>query len=295
MYTLKERITINYALMTRKIFQENGTRPFAVDPENADLETTSNEKQALLAEIKRLKQMNKEYKSTIYHFSHDLNGPLNNIVSLINLLFDAKDPDEIVALSKPVMKSINKFKTSMNELLRFKAQETVPEKGGMVNIKNVINEVIESINGQFQQSGTVLTQALQITHIKFPKMKLRSILFNLISNAIKYRSPERISNIHISTYQKDNFIVLSVMDNGTGIPSQKMDKLFTKFGTLHDESYPGESLGIGLFLVKNIVDENGGKIEVESELGKGSLFKIYLNREIPSFNSSDDSVSKTEG
>ena len=206
-------------------------------------------------------------------------------------MFDAKDPEEIVALSKPAMKSIRKFKTSMNELLRFKAQENLPEKSGMVNVKNVINEVIESINGQFVQSGTVLTQALQITHMKFPKRKLRSIIFNLISNAIKYKSADRISNIHVSTYQKDNYVVFSIMDNGTGIPSHKMDKLFTKFATLHDETYPGESLGIGLFLVKNIVDENGGKIEVESEWGKGSLFKIYLNRELPLPSSAADSGS----
>ncbi|MEX2513165.1 MAG: HAMP domain-containing sensor histidine kinase [Cyclobacteriaceae bacterium] len=264
---------------TTEIFQAVGNKTNGLGPKFTDPEMISLENKRLLVEIRGLQQTNRDYKSIIHYFSHDLDWPLNNIVSLINLMVDTKDPEEFVALSKTVLKSLRKFKISMNELLKFNAQKNELEKRGIINVKNLLHEVIESLNGQYVPGGMVLTQALQTTHIKLPKKKLRSILYNLISNAIKFKSANKISAIHVSTYRKEHFVVLSVMDNGTGIPSHKMDKLFTKFGTLHDESYPGESLGMGLFLLKNIVEETGGKIEAESIWGKGSIFKVYLNQD----------------
>lgn len=191
-------------------------------------------------------------------------------------MMDTQDPKEMLTLSKPVLKSINNFKASINEILKLNGKKDDKDLKGQVAIKNVLNEVLESINGQFINSGAVLSHSLQVSHLNFPKKKLRSILFNLVSNSIKYKSPDRISTIHVSTYRKGGYVVLSVMDNGTGIKPQKMDQLFTKFGTLHDESYPGESLGIGLYLVKKMVEEAGGEIEAESEWDKGSVFHVYL-------------------
>ncbi len=247
-----------------------------VEINKADFEKVSLENQRLMAEIRDLQYTNREYKSVIYHISHDLNWPLNNIISLINLMMDTQDPEEMVTLSKPVLKSINNFKASMNEILKLNRKEVEKDVKGQVIIKKVLNEVLESINGQFINSGAVLSHSLQVSHLNFPKKNLRSILFNLISNSIKYKSPDRIATIHVSTYRKGGYVVLSVMDNGTGIKPQKMDQLFTKFGTLHDESYPGESLGIGLYLVKKMVEEAGGEMEAESEWGKGSVFNVYL-------------------
>ncbi|MEX2565913.1 MAG: HAMP domain-containing sensor histidine kinase [Cyclobacteriaceae bacterium] len=262
--------------MKIETFKTVEKRTNGVESKNSELEKNFLENQRLLLELRDLQQTNREYKSIIYQASHDLKGSLNNIVSLINLMIEAQDPEEVILLSKPVLKSVSKFKTSMNELLSFKVKENGTEKIGLVSIKTVINEVIESINGQFVDAGTVLTQSLQVTHISFPKKKLRSIFFNLISNAIKYKSPDRISTVHISTFREGNFVVFSVLDNGIGIVSPKMEMLFTKFSTLHEESYRGESLGIGLFLTKTLVDEMGGKIEAESEWGKGSDFRVYL-------------------
>ncbi|NHE57596.1 sensor histidine kinase [Cyclobacterium plantarum] len=259
-------------------FSTLGNKTNGIKAKKTDMERLVLENQRLLEELSGLQQINREYKSIIYHASHDLKGPLNNIVSLVNLMIEAKDLEEIDSLSKPVLRSISKFKTSLNELILIKKNENEPEKNGIVNIKTVLNEVIESINGQIMESGAVLTKALQITQVHFPRKNLRSILFNLISNAIKYKSADRIPTIHVSSFRQGEFVVIAVLDNGTGIRKENMDKLFTKFGTLHDESYPGESLGIGLFLVKKLLEESGGKIEVESEWAKGSVFNAYLNQ-----------------
>nr|WP_246853552.1 ATP-binding protein [Rufibacter aurantiacus] len=96
-------------------------------------------------------------------------------------------------------------------------------------------------------------------------------MYNFISNAIKYRSPQRTPLIRITSKKEGDFCVLTVEDNGLGIDASQQDKLFAMFQRLHDHV---EGTGIGLYIVKKIIDNSGGKIEVESEKGKGSTFKV---------------------
>ena len=99
-----------------------------------------------------------------------------------------------------------------------------------------------------------------------------SILYNLISNSIKFKRDEE-PVININTSQESDNIILSVEDNGVGIPKADFDKVFAIYGRLRPEI---EGQGIGLFLTKKIVDATGGDITVEGELGKGSKFSIHL-------------------
>lgn len=110
--------------------------------------------------------------------------------------------------------------------------------------------------------------------IEFSKKDLRSIVMNLLSNAIKYRS-ERRPEVLIKCYQKDQYAILSVTDNGIGI-DLKHAKLFKMFKRFNTET---EGTGIGLYIIKRIIDDAGGKIEVESEVGKGSTFSVYFKHQ----------------
>lgn len=102
---------------------------------------------------------------------------------------------------------------------------------------------------------------------------LRSILYNLLSNAVKYRSLEKVPQVHIETKIENGFIVISVKDNGIGIAQNHIQKLFTMFKRFHTHV---EGTGIGLYIIKRIVENAGGKIEVESIVNEGTTFKIYL-------------------
>jgi len=103
---------------------------------------------------------------------------------------------------------------------------------------------------------------------------LESILYNIISNAIRYCDKERKSFISIQLYQENDFKVLEISDNGIGIDLEKnKDKIFGMYKTFSDNE---DSRGIGLFITKNQVDAMGGKITVESELNVGTTFKIYI-------------------
>jgi signal transduction histidine kinase len=104
---------------------------------------------------------------------------------------------------------------------------------------------------------------------------MRSILYNLLSNAIKYCPAEVHPRIHIRTYATGPYIVLSVKDNGFGIKEADIPKVFKMFKRLHTNT---EGTGIGMYIVKRILENSGGKIEVNSEFGKGSEFLAYLKQ-----------------
>jgi signal transduction histidine kinase len=97
-------------------------------------------------------------------------------------------------------------------------------------------------------------------------------MYNLVSNAIKYRSRERPPVIKITSSANENYVILSVADNGIGINLIKHEKkIFSLFKRLHDDI---EGSGVGLFLVKRIMEFNHGKVEVESKIGEGSTFRV---------------------
>ena len=99
-------------------------------------------------------------------------------------------------------------------------------------------------------------------------------MYNMVSNALKYRSPLRRPIVILETETlSDEYIVLRIKDNGLGIKDEDKERLFSMYHRLHDHV---EGTGVGMAIVKRIVDNNGGKIEVESEVGKGSEFKVYF-------------------
>src|SRR5690606_14936104 len=132
-----------------------------------------------------------------------------------------------------------------------------------------MKQVIESSNASIQTSIDCGAS------IHFSKNNLRSILYNLVSNALKYRSPERLPLVQIHCGENDESIILKVQDNGLGMDVKEKDSIFKMFHRLHDHV---DGTGIGLFMVKRIIENAGGKIEVESKVGVGSTFRVYLKK-----------------
>jgi len=118
----------------------------------------------------------------------------------------------------------------------------------------------------------VITTQLEVKEIYFSPKNLRSILYNLVSNALKFsgREPPRV---HIQTRQEGKYVILSVEDNGIGISQDGMKKLFTIYGRL-DMNVEGH--GVGLYLANKIIHAAGGDLKVESTPGKGSKFSFYF-------------------
>jgi signal transduction histidine kinase len=107
----------------------------------------------------------------------------------------------------------------------------------------------------------------------FLQKNLRSVLYNLLSNGIKYRSSHRAPKLEVSCQKVPNFHVLTIFDNGLGLKENQLSRLFSMFKRFHDHV---EGTGIGLYMVKKMVENVGGHIEVESKVGIGTTFSIYF-------------------
>ena len=149
----------------------------------------------------------------------------------------------------------------------------------MVDLEEVIRNIEWSLADKIKRSGGRLNLHLDVTQIRFSKKTLRSILFNLISNGIKFRGSDPPVIDITCTREKEN-VVLSIQDNGIGISKENMHAIFNMYGRLN---HAIEGQGIGLSLTKKIVDAANGNIVVESEPGKGSKFIIYFKCEPEAF------------
>lgn len=229
----------------------------------------------IIAKNLELTKINADLDNFIYTASHDLKAPVTNLEGLITLLnqqiqnhLNEKD-DRLFDMMKV---SISKFKSTIAGLVEItKAQKNLEKVDEKVDISEVINDVIVNIDYLVVESGATIFQDLSVKEVMYAKVNINSIVYNLLSNAIKYRSPERKPVVYIRTFTINENVVLEVEDNGLGIRKIHQNKLFTMFKRLHSHV---EGTGIGLYIIKRIVENNGGNIKVESEEGKGTKFIV---------------------
>jgi PAS domain S-box-containing protein len=221
-----------------------------------------------------LSHRNKDLSTFIYATSHDLKSPINNIEGLINDLAGNPDVEKFYGMEIGLIRdSIRKFKDLLNDLTEIgKQQEDAISE---IVFKQILEEVTFNLRDAIKSSKAVISSDFSNAPlIRFSKMNLRSIFHNLLSNAIKYHSPGVKPEINFSTELCDSdLILLKVSDNGIGIKEDDKSKVFSIYSRLNKDI---EGTGVGMAIVSRIVENNGGKIEIESAEGKGSTFLIYL-------------------
>lgn len=226
-----------------------------------------------------LKAINDDLNNFAHTASHDLKAPIHNIEGLALLIkagIKNKLPDEKKLLTQIDLlhQSALKFTTIITDMDTTAREET--EDYTYQTFKDVSAEIKSLLAQEIKSTGaTFLEDYSETRYIRYPRKHIRSILYNLITNALKYRSPERKPEISIKTSKVNGFTLLEVSDNGIGIKEEDQKRIFVMHQRL-EESGNEEGTGVGLGLVANIVDGNRGKIEVSSKVNQGSTFKIYL-------------------
>jgi PAS domain S-box-containing protein len=227
--------------------------------------------------------INNDLDNFIYTASHDLKAPILNIEGLLIALDKNLSKDESplsaknMLMAKMMQESIERFKKTINSLTDVvKLQKEQAEDKIDVNMSKIVGDVILDLDPMIKASGCELKVDLQnCGSIPFLEKNLRSVVANLLSNAIKYRSPNRPLKVQITCETVKNYTILKVKDNGMGMKSNKKKQLFTMFKRFHSHI---EGTGIGLYMIKKMIENAEGRIEVETEEGVGSTFIVYFKR-----------------
>ena len=230
--------------------------------------------------IKDLKEQEKlisDHELLLDTISHDIKTPLSSLILAIELFKDVspENHSDFQELLKIVENSILKMKNIIQELTDTRKQEhKYKSEEELLNIEHILEDVRLTMNDLISASSAKIKSEFNVSQITFNRRKLRSIIYNLVNNGIKYKSPERNPEIFIKTERIPNYIILSITDNGIGIEENNLNKIFSKYFRIQKNV---EGTGIGLYLINEIVKNCGGKILVESQIGMGSTFKVFLN------------------
>jgi PAS domain S-box-containing protein len=246
-----------------------------------DIHENKKREEELAHKNKELEKINGDMDNFIYAASHDLKSPISNIEGLVHALRDDletiinEDENKIINM---IDLSIEKLKYTIEELIEISYVHKNGHNGReLVFFENILEEVKSEIQFQIQDSGAIIASNFRCPSLSFSHKDLWNIIYNLLTNSIKFRNPRRPLKVHISTYIVDNdYTVLSIKDNGLGFDPAKKEKIFSMFRRLHAHA---EGSGVGLYIVKRIIDNWGGKIEVESEEGKGAEFKVHFKNQ----------------
>ncbi|MDB5260985.1 MAG: hypothetical protein JWQ14_266 [Adhaeribacter sp.] len=235
----------------------------------------------LLQKNQELVRINNDLDNFVYTASHDLKAPISNLEGLLMALEEdlgADRPQHAEVLTR-MENALLTFKNLIRELTDITQLQQEKDKPEDVNVLALIQEVKESLRESINASkAEIIIKTTEFELLNYSRKNLRSILFNLISNAIKYADPKRTPLVQINTFVLENGNhLLSVSDNGLGIAANQQNKIFTMFKRAHTHV---EGSGIGLYLVKRILDNNGDRIVVQSEEGKGSVFNVYIKQAI---------------
>jgi signal transduction histidine kinase len=238
-------------------------------------------RQKLEESVAELGRSNADLQQFAYVASHDLQEPLRMVSSYTQLIarrykgkLDA-DADEFIAFA---VDGANRMQRLILDLLAYSRVNTAGRQFEPTAMETVLKAALNNLTDAVKESQAV------ITHDPLPAVmgddkQLAQLFQNLLSNAVKFGGAQP-PRIHISAKQTDGEWLFSVRDHGIGLDPQYADLIFVIFQRLHTRAeYPGT--GIGLAICKKIVERHGGRIWVESELGKGATFYFTLRDEEP--------------
>jgi PAS domain S-box-containing protein len=239
--------------------------------QNSELEAI---RTGLINRIKTLEELN-------HIIAHNLRGPANNISLLVEMLKDRvnqKDDDnglDLAGIVEYLKEGSASLVSSLNTLIdvaQLSMTKDIPFDD--CNVYQITHEILDQLNSTIFETGAFVQLSMEIPNVRYPRVFLESILYNLISNALKYISPNRIPDILVRTYSENGRTVISVKDNGLGIDLVKYGhRLFKLNQVFHKNT---NSRGVGLYITKVQVESFGGTIQVKSRENEGSEFIVTL-------------------
>jgi PAS domain S-box-containing protein len=224
--------------------------------------------------VKELTKSNNDLKQFSFITSHNLRAPLSNIIGLLNIIEPNSLNEENNVMFQMIEKSAKQLKQTIDDLSRILIiKNNVNIDVLSLDVQEIFTEISQPFFNSLNDIAAEISVSFGVDSVVFNKTYLESIFINLLSNAIKYRSPHRKLCIHIGSFlNNSNEVVLRFSDNGIGFNmKQYKDRLCGLYQRFHDNI---EGQGIGLFIIKSQITALGGRLDIESEVNKGTSFAI---------------------
>ena len=234
----------------------------------------------IVARNQQLARINQDLDNFVYAASHDLKQPVNNLRGLFEEMRHSvtfHDPEATVVL-RLVDESLTNLSTTITDLAAVVQEQRSPgeQTDEVVTFSSLTTEVLQALRPQILATGaSIETDFSQLPTLQYVPSSLRTILHNLLSNALKYHHPDRVPHVQVRTHLTGDVPVLEIQDNGLGMNLERYgDELFHLFRRFHPQA--GEGTGVGLFLVNRLVQARGGHIDVEAQEGLGTTLRLFL-------------------
>ena len=278
---------IEQTLASKKVLEEKTHLLEKTQVEKNEAERLNSDfKKKLIEKNLSLEKMNSELEAFNYISSHDLQEPLRKI----QLFTDTIEREEVDNLSEKGKTAFHKIKTSayrmqnlINDLLIYSKTKFDDRKFEVKDLNNITRDVIEDLSDEFENKNVVF-DIQELGKLSVIEFQFRQLLYNLISNSLKFASPDRNLIITVSAEitngQLDKlspltkYYKITISDNGIGFDQLYNERIFGLFQALHTK--PLKSTGIGLTIVKRIVENHNGFIKAEGVLNQGAKFDIFI-------------------
>lgn len=238
--------------------------------------------EALIESNRQLTRTNTDLDAFVYIASHDLKTPVANIEGLLAALQDelpaaVRQTGVVQPLLDRMQGAVERFQLTIAQLTDVaKLQQAQIQSAEVVDLATLVADLRLDLAPLLATTDAQLTlDVAACPQVSFAPQHLRSIVYNLLGNAVKYRHPDRPPVVQVRCRSTATFVVLEVQDNGLGLTPAQQAKLFGLFQRQHDHV---EGAGLGLYMVKRLVENAGGHIGVQSQAGVGSTFTVTLPR-----------------
>jgi PAS domain S-box-containing protein len=258
-----------------KVVKDHLGHPIEVLCIGHDISSLIIRQQELQALVETTAAQNTKLVNFTYIVSHNIRSHVANIIGIVALNEHGNEEDKLLSWSiiKKSVTGLDATIHNLNDVITIQTNTNLPTK--RIQIKDEVNRIIDSIRLLFDKADTMVNYHFDNSvFLQTNPAYLESIILNLLTNSLKYKSPDRALQIDLSFIQEDRYKVLILRDNGIGIDMVKnSEKVFGMYKTFHDNV---DAKGMGLFIVKTQIEALSGKIELESELNEYTTLKVYF-------------------
>ena len=221
-----------------------------------------------------LMKVNKELDNFVYSVSHNLRGPLMSVVGLLNVTDKLTKDPELNAFHSMMRSSISKLDDTLKDIIEYSRNSRNQISRDKIDWRRMIENAFLGLEYIYPPRKIIRTQSLQTTTLFFSDAgRIEVILNNLLANAIRYRNKTNDLKIDIQVFTSDDSATITLKDNGNGIETEILPKIYTMFYRGTEES---QGSGLGLYIVKEIVDKLSGEITITSEAREGTTVILTI-------------------